>query len=288
MEILSELRQNGCRAAWLLADGVHGSGNRQVQGMQLNSPVTVVLTCEHGGHRVPSSLKDAFAGAEEILQSHRGWDPGALPLAKRFASACDEPLFCSTVSRLVVELNRSLGHPRLFSEFTQKLTPQERRILLRKYWYPHRSEVEEQIRLLIEAGETVVHLSVHTFTEFFEGKQRTTDIGLLYDPQRPLERGFASQWRREISERDDSLLIRRNDPYKGSSDGFTTYLRRQFPEDGYLGLELEVCQKFFLTGGAKWRKLLNLLPISFLAAIERSTLLEFSEAPTEEPLRITA
>jgi len=275
-------------AVWLRAPGAHRPGNRQVQGMQLNLPVSVVLTCEHGGHRVPSGLKELFAGADEVLQSHRGWDLGALPLAKRFAAVCDEPLFSSTVSRLVVELNRSLGHPRLFSEFTQKMTPQERRVLLRKYWYPHRSEVEEQIRLLIDAGETVIHLSVHTFTETFEGKQRTTDVGLLYDPQRARERSIASEWRREIARWDSSLVVRRNDPYKGNSDGFTTYLRRQFPEDSYLGLELEVCQKFFLTGGAKWRSLMTLLPASFLSAIDHFVIPNIIPMESEAPLRVTA
>jgi hypothetical protein len=36
--------------------------------------------------------------------------------------------------------------------------------------------------------------------------------------------------------------VRRNYPYRGTADGFTTYLRRQFSARKYLGIELEVNQ----------------------------------------------
>lgn len=35
-----------------------------------------------------------------------------------------------------------------------------------------------------------------------------------------------------------------NVPYNGADDGFTTYLREQFPADKYLGIEIEVNQKY--------------------------------------------
>ena len=37
--------------------------------------------------------------------------------------------------------------------------------------------------------------------------------------------------------------VRFNSPYLGKADGFTTYLRKKFP-DKYSGIELEVNQKF--------------------------------------------
>ena len=41
-----------------------------------------LITCEHGGNRIPPRYRDLFAGCEALLQSHRGYDPGALTLAR--------------------------------------------------------------------------------------------------------------------------------------------------------------------------------------------------------------
>jgi len=40
--------------------------------------------------------------------------------------------------------------------------------------------------------------------------------------------------------------VRRNFPYKGCNDGFTSTLRKKFPNDAYLGIELEINQKNLL------------------------------------------
>jgi len=229
--------------------------------------LAVVVTCEHGGNRVPAEMRDHFPGAQAVLQSHRGWDPGALPLAKRFAAELQVPLFSASVSRLVVELNRSKTHPKLFSEFTRTLKLADRSELLRKYWEPHRERVREAIQSLIAAGKMVIHLSVHTFTEVFDGEVRTTDIGLLYDPCRPLEKELCHLWQKQLRSAHCGWKIRRNDPYKGSSDGFTTHLRTQFDPASYLGIELEVCQKFFLEGGEVWNEVLTKVPQSFSKAL---------------------
>ena len=51
------------------------------------------------------------------------------------------------------------------------------------------------------------------------------------------------------------LRVRRNYPYRGDADGLTTTLRRRFPWQRYLGIEIEVNQKHVLAGGRDWRAL---------------------------------
>jgi hypothetical protein len=53
--------------------------------------------------------------------------------------------------------------------------------------------------------------------------------------------------------------VRRNYPYQGKADGFTTFLRRQFASDQYAGIEIEVNQRWVLTDKAAWRKLQQVL-----------------------------
>ncbi|HEX8011112.1 MAG TPA: hypothetical protein VF814_09280 [Casimicrobiaceae bacterium] len=40
------------------------------------------------------------------------------------------------------------------------------------------------------------------------------------------------------------IRVRPNYPYAGNADGLTTYLRRRFPAGSYLGIELEINQRY--------------------------------------------
>lgn len=211
-----------------------------------------LLTCEHGGYRVPLRYRRLFEGGEEALRSHRGWDPGALALARRLSRRLRVELVCSTLSRLVVELNRSDHHPRLFSEFTRPLSAAERERILARYYHPYRARVAEAVEGRLEAGGPVLHLSIHTFSRFVEGAERNTEIGLLYDPGADGERSFCARWKKLLLERASGLRVRRNHPYRGTADGLTTHLRRRFRGTGYLGIELEV-RNDLLTGDVRER-----------------------------------
>ena len=202
----------------------------------------LILTCEHAGNRVPASYAPLFCAAGEALTSHRGWDPGSLAMAKAFQRRFAAPLFCSTVTRLLVDLNRSLGHRRLFSEFTAGLDDRAKHTLLQRHYYPHRNRVESWIgKQLQEDGLAVLHLSLHTFAATLNGQSRNADAGLLYDPSREEEKSLCNRWCQAFKNLRPELRMRRNYPYLGKADGLTTYLRRRFP-DKYAGIELEVNQ----------------------------------------------
>ncbi len=223
----------------------------------------VLLTCEHGGHRVPPEVRFLFAGAREMLESHRGWDPGALWAAKRLSKAWAAPLLCTTVSRLVVDANRSPGHPGLLSQYTKSLPGEEQQRLLDTHYHPHRRAVEEHVAVSVQKGRTVVHVAVHSFTPVWEGQRRKTDVGLLYDPARKKERTLCAAWAAAMRERAPELTVHRNQPYRGVSDGLCTALRRQFPAGNYLGIELELNQRWLLDG-KKRTVLLSAVQASFL------------------------
>jgi predicted N-formylglutamate amidohydrolase len=154
-----------------------------------------------------------------------------------------------------VECNRSLRHPKLFSVITAPLAPGEKQIILRDYYFPYRKAVESWIRAEILRSQQVLHLSIHTFTPSLDGKMRKADIGLLYDPTRVLERQFCVKMNKSLLEADPSIKIRKNYPYLGKSDGFTTHLRKRFPGNKYLGLELEVNQTLPLRQKKRWTNL---------------------------------
>jgi len=213
-----------------------------------------LITCEHGGNRIPSRYRHLFAGFEALLQTHRGYDAGALVLARELAKALAAPLFVSTTSRLLIDLNRSIGHPRLYSEATRDVHATVRSEILESYYLPYRNKVEADIAEAIARGSRVViHVASHSFTPEIDGAVRNADIGLLYDPARSGEVELCRRWQTQIRALAPELKVRRNYPYAGKSDGFTAYLRRRFPAEVYIGIELEINQKHVLNGGRHWR-----------------------------------
>jgi len=215
-------------------------------------PTRLVFTCEHGGNQVPARYRPLFTGHEALLDSHRGYDPGALALARDLARAFEAPLVAATTSRLLVELNRSPHHPRLFSEVLRAASPELRAELVARYYLPYRTRTERLIAGAILRGRQVIHISSHSFTPVLDTMARNTDIGLLYDPARPGERALCLRWQAALARHAPRRKVRRNYPYTGKSDGFCAWLRRRFGPADYIGIELEINQKFVLAGGREW------------------------------------
>lgn len=226
----------------------------------------IVLTCEHGGNFIPVKYAGYFAAGKDLLNSHRGWDPGALELFQKYVAAGVDASFFSETSRLLVELNRSLHHPNLFSALAKKIPAGERQQILATHYEPYRSSVEETIRSFTAQNHSVLHLSVHSFTPELNGEKRNAAIGLLYDPQRQREKEFCARWKTELLQTYPELRVRFNYPYRGTADGFTTSLRKQFTDAQYAGVELEVNQQFPLGGGAAWAALQQVLVTTFFKA----------------------
>ncbi len=224
----------------------------------------VLLTCEHGGNDIPIVYRSFFVGARTALASHRGLDIGALDLFHKMEPIADAS-YHSKPSRLLVELNRSLHHPKLFSNWTKGLSQMEKERIVNDHYIPYRSAVEDHIRNTWKANEALIHISVHSFTPIMDGVVRNADIGLLYDPQRISEKHFAMAWSKAIRDQATDLRVRMNYPYRGTADGFTTYLRRKFKKN-YIGIELEVNQKW-ATGSAMDKRVAELLIKSFRSVL---------------------
>jgi predicted N-formylglutamate amidohydrolase len=226
----------------------------------------LVVTCEHASNTVPTAYSPLFKGSVAILETHRGYDLGALALARGLARHYGVPLHAGAVSRLVVELNRSLGHPVLFSEFTKPLPRAEKDRILEKYYRPYREAVSKEVEGHVAAGRRVLHLSVHSFTPELHGEVRNAEIGLLYHPRHEGEKALCLEWQAALRRLYPGERVRRNYPYRGAADGFTTWLRRRFPHDAYFGIELETNQRV-AAGSAKDRARLLKMILDSLSAV---------------------
>ncbi|HUL11808.1 MAG TPA: N-formylglutamate amidohydrolase [Methylococcaceae bacterium] len=214
----------------------------------------LLVSCEHGGNRIPLPYRYLFHTDQDqvLLDSHRGFDPGALIMARELATKLTAPLVASTISRLLIDLNRSVGHPHLYSKATRDAPAEVRQQILENYYRPYRSKVENLVRLAVANGSRVIHVSCHSFTPELNGQTRNTDIGLLYHPARTGEAALCERWKASVKACAPELKVRRNYPYAGKNDGLTSYFRQCFPPDAYIGIELEVNQKHVTKAGRSW------------------------------------
>jgi predicted N-formylglutamate amidohydrolase len=204
----------------------------------------LIVTCEHASNAIPNRYRELFASsrAQKTLRGHEGIDLGANHLARVLANRLGAPLIEGTVTRLLVDLNRSLHHPELFSRFSLSLSTADKRQLLARYYQPFRQRTLQAIERELTGGKRVVHVSVHSFTPKLGGSRRNADIGLLYDPGRAAERELCLAWQSHLGSTLPELRVRRNYPYRGVADGHATALRRQLADQPYVGIELEVNQ----------------------------------------------
>lgn len=217
------------------------------------SSVFLLLSCEHGGNQVPGAYKRLFAPHAELLATHRGWDPGTRYVGEEWSQQCATPLHLALVTRLLVDLNRSEHHRRIFSEISRVLPAQEKEQIKAEYYRPHRHAIQAAAEQAIARGQRVLHIGIHSFTPVLDGVVREADVSFLYDPRRPNERQLCRAWQQALAACSPQLKlqlpnqgrfrVRLNYPYRGNSDGLTTSLRRLFTDEQYAGVEIEFNQQ---------------------------------------------
>ena len=208
-----------------------------------------VISCEHASNRIPSRYELLGLPAAR-LETHIAWDQGAKEMARVCARLLGCPCHEGRYSRLLIDLNRSLHHPHLMAKESggvgipgnASVSEQERDERIKRYYTPYREALLSSIRSTIRRQGRCVHFSMHSFTPSLLGRDRRADYGILFDPRRPRERALASLLAKAL--REQGWVVRFNYPYRGVSDGFTSMARRLFFPRRYLGIEIELNQKY--------------------------------------------
>jgi predicted N-formylglutamate amidohydrolase len=200
----------------------------------------IILTCEHASPVIPPRWAPLFEEVPETLAGHRGYDTGAGDLACFLAGRCGVTLLSGEVSRLLGDLNRREGSRTLFSPCLSILGRQEKEKLIARYHRPWRESLVSLVRGGLDRGETVMHLSIHSFMPEREGRRRNTCFGILYDPARGKEKELSLGMAAALQEEFPLCRIRRNYPFRGTGDGTTSWLRSLTGSDRYIGVELEI------------------------------------------------
>ena len=212
------------------------------------------LACSSPASTAATACRAAIARCSRaraaLLASHRGFDPGALDVARRLARAWRAPLVAATTTRLLVDLNRSPHNPAVFSAH------HARRCRARAATRCSRAITARTgsacARRSPRAGRGVLHLAVHSFTPVLRGvAARLRDR----DPLRP-EAARASARSRSPGSggsraRCPGSACAATRPTAATADGLTTALRRELPARRYLGIELELNQRLIASAAQR-------------------------------------
>jgi predicted N-formylglutamate amidohydrolase len=117
----------------------------------------ILITCEHGGNQIPIRYRTLFN--EPKLQVPEAWDEGALDLAQSVAETLDAPCFTHQTSRLLVDVDLSLGNSALFTLDSSMLSDADKQSILERYYFPYRLRIENTIAM---SDKPLLHISVHT------------------------------------------------------------------------------------------------------------------------------
>ena len=199
----------------------------------------LILTCEHASNKLPAAFRSAVP--TEVLKTHRAYDIGALAVFRKLVKFAKPEFYCEgKFSRLFVDQNRTITNKSASSDYLRNDEKAKAQATI--YWTEYRTAIEKFVKATPK--KEIIHLGIHSFTPELNGKVRNTDIGILYDPSRPKECELAQVIKAEIKRLHPEMKVRFNYPYKGTSDGLTTTLRKKIGPR-YAGLEIEINQKFF-------------------------------------------
>src|SRR5665213_1772479 len=134
-----------------------------------------VLVCDHASNRIPEEYGDLGLSAIERLR-HIAWDPGALAVSLALVDLLDAPLIHSTISRLVIDCNRTYGAPGLIAEVSEttevpgnrQLGDNERGRRIADFHVPYHQAIENILNRRAAQRQDTLLIAVHSFTPVYD------------------------------------------------------------------------------------------------------------------------
>ncbi len=181
----------------------------------------MLLVCEHAGNAIPSRLGTLGLSPAE-LQSHIGWDIGALAVARKLAHTLPVELIYQEYSRLVVDCNRPLGVPDLIPEASAgvrvpgnlRLSDAQRAQRIREIWQPFSAIIKQTLDDREQRSAPTVLVCIHSFTPRLNGVDRPWHMGLLFNRDDAMATLLAHHLRVEAPD----TVIGMNEPYVVADD----------------------------------------------------------------------
>ena len=196
----------------------------------------LIVSCEHGGNRVPSPFR-RFS-PKRLLDTHRGYDPGALAVARDIANATRR-------SALLLDdqppAGRAQPPARPSAAFLQGFSEE----------HPGRAASPLLLPLLERgrqgrAARRARHSSFGATASrrACAARRARSTSACSSIPPGAAEAAFCRRWHEELHRLSPRLRVRDNEPYPGVFPSLVDALRNELGPRRYVGIQIEVNQKF--------------------------------------------
>jgi len=220
----------------------------------------LVFVCDHASNRIPEEYGDLGLSAIERLR-HIAWDPGALAVSLALSDLLDAPLIHSTVSRLVIDCNRTYTAPGLITSISEdteipgnrNVGENDRARRIADFHEPFHAAIDAVLnRRAAEAHETIL-VAMHSFTPVYKGVSRPWPIGLIHG----VDTGYTRAVFDMLKAEEPDLDVGWNEPY-AALNGVTYTLEHHGDERKLPSTMIEIRHDEILepNGVARWATLL--------------------------------
>lgn len=211
----------------------------------------IMVSCEHGGDVIPQEWQHLFSEAHDAMQSPQLCEYGARWLYDSIAPTIADYADMANISRMVVDVDGSIGNGTALSAVTSKLSAQEAGKIIRDYYLPYQIEFEDRAETWTQQGENILLVGLHTFEPIVRNIPLGMDIGLIFDHNDTEERSLALRIKRGFEKNASWLRVRFNAPHKVKEDGFVQHMREMYGQRGLKGIEIEVGENVIFPEGIK-------------------------------------
>lgn len=211
----------------------------------------ILITSEHAGKIFPPYLGTMGLKKEQLSVVSHLYDIGVTEISKILAKGLKCRCILSKYSRLVADLNRSPRNPNIFLKNSFgidipgnfDLTEQEKNKRMNEFYWPYHYRVKDEMDNLLNLHEKVFFISIHSFNQFVNGRERKGDIGLLYRFDKDL--AVCSNIK-ELLKKKSNLKVVFNQPYSAKEvAGYT--LRHYGKRKNITCFEFEINDKHLKT-----------------------------------------
>ncbi len=200
----------------------------------------LLFSCENATCAIPEAYRELFKGAEEIVTSPQGWDPGALNLAQSFSMHFRTPLVHGLHTRLLIDMDAD-GDAR-WSRYSKNIPAAGKQKLIDREETSYRCTLRQRIEEDLRRHPATLHLMVRTV----EGT--AGQVVLESFAAAGLGESMAAAWRNQLLL--SGLDVCHHRGVTGSA--LVAELGGLFPANRYGLMRIKVAQSFFLDG-LPWR-----------------------------------
>lgn len=183
----------------------------------------LLLLADHASNYIPPEYHSL--GLTKLqLERHIAFDPGVREFTIRLAEKLGVPAVLSKFSRLLIDPNRGKNDPTLVMRVAdgdiiagnRNIDEQGKQDRIERFYRPYDDAITNMRGKISETGVAPILFSIHSFTPFWRGNKRLTEVGILWD-----EDDRFTNMLIEALQGETNYIIHDNQPYKGGYVGDT-------------------------------------------------------------------